>query len=119
MARKTTVPGDQLDRLKQLYAEQRDALLTLAAADEAVTGAKTTLADAEQGVKDAQANADAAYQALVELTGANLAAELTGRRAPNRRATTTRNQDDHQPQEQERGAEGEPATPAPVGALTS
>ncbi len=119
MARKTTVPGDQLDRLKQLYAEQRDALLTLAAADEAVTGAKTTLADAEQGVKDAQANADAAYQALVELTGANLAAELTGRRAPNRRATTTRNQDDHQPQEQERGAEREPATPAPTGALTS
>jgi hypothetical protein len=119
VARKTTVPGDQLDRLKQLYTDQRDALVTLAAADQAVTGAKTTLASAEQAVKDAQANADAAYQALVELTGANLAAELTGRRAPNRRATTARNQDDHQPQEQERGAEGEPATPAPIGALTS
>ncbi len=58
----------------------------------------------EQAVKDAQASADTAYQALVELTGANLAAELTGRRAPNRRATTARNHDDHQPQEQKREA---------------
>ncbi|MGO9899916.1 MAG: hypothetical protein ACLP0J_09530 [Solirubrobacteraceae bacterium] len=101
MARKTTVPGDQLDRLKQLYTDQRDALVTLTAADEAVTDAKTNLTDAEQAVKDAQANADTAYQALVDLVGANLAAELTGRRAPNRRATTARTQNDHEPQAQE------------------
>ncbi|MGO9956526.1 MAG: hypothetical protein ACLP50_11170 [Solirubrobacteraceae bacterium] len=90
VARKTTVPGNQLDRLKQLYTQQRDALTTLAAADQAVTGAKTTLAGAEQAVKDAQANADVAYQTLVDLTGANVAAELTGRGTPNRRGASTR-----------------------------
>ena len=41
MARKTTaVPSDQLDRHKQVYPDQRDAL-TLAAAEEAVVAAKT------------------------------------------------------------------------------
>ncbi len=42
MARKTTaVPSDQLDRLKQVYPDQRDALVTLAAAEESVVAAKT------------------------------------------------------------------------------
>jgi outer membrane protein TolC len=87
VARKTTVPGDQLDRLKQVYTDQRDALVTLAAAEEAVAAAKTNLAAAEQAVKDAEGTADAAYQALVDLMGAKVAAQLTGRRPTSRRTT--------------------------------
>ncbi len=95
MARKTTVPGDQLDRLKQVYTDQRDALVTLAAADEAVAAAKTNLAVANKAVKDAEAAADAAYQALVDLMGAKVAAQLTGRRPTSRRTAPS-----HKPEQQ-------------------
>ena len=104
MGRKTAVPADHLDRLKDLYNQQRDALAALAAAEEAVTVAEDALTSAQLGLKEAQAGAEAAYQALVDLMGAAAAADLTGRRSNRNRATTGRGparresrQEEHQP----------------------
>ena len=101
MGRKTAVPADQLDRLKDLYNQQRDALAALAAAEEAVTAAEDTLTSAQLGLKEAQAGAEAAYQALVDLMGAAAAAELTGRRSNRNRATTGRGRARRESREQE------------------
>lgn len=89
MARKTAVPAEQLARLKDLYNQQRDALMELAAAEEAVGVAEETLAVAQQGLKEARGGVDTAYQAVVDLIGTAAAAELTGRRANGKRAATT------------------------------
>ncbi len=100
MPRKVAVPAEQLDRLKDLYNQERDALVALAHAEEKVTNAEHDVAVAQRALGDAQAGADAAYQALVGLVGTGLAAELTGRgktgkrssrpTAPGGRATTER-----------------------------
>lgn len=121
MARKTGVPADQLDRLKQLYNEQRDALVALATADDAVTEAQALAATAEHAVKDAQAEAESAYQALVDLMGAGAAAELTGRRTPTRRGASARKTQTDQTHQgdDEHVADGESAPPATVGAMSS
>ena len=79
MARKTGVPADQLDRLRDLYNQERSALVALANAEQIVSGREDELDVARRALKDAQAGADAAYQHLVELVGASVASELTGR----------------------------------------
>ena len=84
MTRKASVPPEQLQRLKGLYSEQRQALVHLATTQHAVGVAEQAAAAAQQAVKDAKSKADAAYQALVELMGASAAAELTGRSAGRR-----------------------------------
>ena len=87
MARKIAVPSEQLERLKELYSQEREALVTLASAQEVVSSAEEGLGAAQQVLKDAQSGVDAAYQALVALVGASVAAELTGRnRSGSRRA---------------------------------
>ena len=101
MGRKTALPADQLDRLKDIYNRQRDALGVLAAAEEAVTAAEYTLTSAQLGLKEAQAGAETAYQALVDLMGADAAAELTGRRYNRKRATTGRGRARLESREQE------------------
>ena len=79
MARKTAVPSDQLERLRDLYNQERGALVALANAEQIVSGREDELDAARRAVKEAQAGADAAYQELVDLVGAGVAAELTGR----------------------------------------
>lgn len=79
MARKTAIPSQQLERLKELYKQERDALVALATAQEVVSSAEGGLSAAQQALREAQSGADAAYQALVALVGASVAAELTGR----------------------------------------
>ena len=101
MGRKTALPADQLGRLKDLYNQQRDALAALAAAEEAVTAAEHTLTSAQLGLKEAQAGAETAYQALVDLMGADAAAELTGRRSNRKRAATARSRARRESDEQE------------------
>jgi hypothetical protein len=101
VGRKTALPADQLGRLKDLYNQQRDALAALAAAEEAVTAADHTLTSAQLGLKEAQAGAETAYQALVDLMGADAAAELTGRRSNRKRATTARSRARQESDEQE------------------
>jgi hypothetical protein len=101
VARKTAVPAEHLDRLKDLYNQQRDALAVLATAEEAVTAAENTLTSAQLGLKEAQAGAETAYQALVDLMGAAAAAELTGRRSNRNRPTTGRGRARRDSREQE------------------
>lgn len=104
MARKTAVPSEQLDRLKDLYNQQRGALVALAAADDAVAAAEQTLAAGQQGVKDAHAGVETAYQALVELMGPAAAAGLTGRRANGKRPAAGSKPDlTHKPPQTDRG----------------
>jgi hypothetical protein len=87
MPRKIAVPAEQLDRLKDLYNQERDALVVLAHAEETVTSAEQHLAVAQEALREAQAGADAAYQALVGLVGPGLAAELTGRGKTGKRSS--------------------------------
>lgn len=79
MARKTAVPADQLDRLRDLYNQERSALVALANAEQIVNDREDELDAARRALKDAQAGADVVYQDLVELVGSSVAAELTGR----------------------------------------
>jgi hypothetical protein len=96
VARKTSISPARLDRLKELYNEQRRALVSYAAAEDATDAAERGVAAAKQRLKDAQAQVETAYEILVGLMGASAAAELTGRRASRTRTTATRgNQDGH------------------------
>ena len=79
VARKTAVPADQLDRLRDLYNQERNALVALANAEQIVSDREDELDAARRALKEAQAGADVVYQDLVELVGAGVAAELTGR----------------------------------------
>lgn len=87
MARKTAVPSEQLDRLKELYHQEREALIALASAEEVVGCAEQDVAVAQAALKEAQAAVDVVYQALARLVGPALAAELTGRRKTGKRAS--------------------------------
>jgi hypothetical protein len=87
MARKTAIPSQQMERLKELYNQERDALVGLATAQGVVSSAEEGLRAAQRALREAQSGVDAAYQALVALTGPSVAAELTGRgRSGSRRA---------------------------------
>ena len=79
MARKIAVPAQQLARLKELYNQEREALAALARAQEVASAAEEDLGVAQRALKVAQSGVEAAYQALVALVGASVAAELTGR----------------------------------------
>lgn len=87
MARKTAIPSQQLERLKELYNQEREALVALARAQEGVSNAEGAVAAAQQALKEAQSGVDAAYQTLVALVGASVAAELTGRNRSTARRT--------------------------------
>lgn len=87
MARKIAVPAEQLDRLKDLYNQEREALVALARAEEVVGSAEQDVAVAQGALREARAGADGAYQALVALVGASLAAELTGRGKTGKRSS--------------------------------
>jgi len=102
VARKTSIPSEQIERLKDLYNRQRDTLVALAAAHDVVSAAEATLAAAQQGLRDAQSDAERAYQALVDLMGVDAAAKLTGRRSNGKRASPTRVAQDN-------GQQSEPA----------
>lgn len=107
VARKTSIPSEQIERLKDLYNRQRETLVALAAAHDAVSAAEATLAAAQQGLRDAQSDAERAYQALVDLMGADAAAKLTGRRSNGKRASSTRAAQDN-------GQHPEPALNGPA-----
>lgn len=104
MARRTAIPSQQLERLKELYSQEREALVALAKAQDVVRNAEMDVVSAQRALKEAQSGVDAAYQALVALVGATVAAELTGRsrgaarrarpEQPNRRGDNSRAQDD-------------------------
>lgn len=86
MARKTAIPAEQLDRLKDLYGQERKALVALASAEESVDRSEQDVAVAQEALKNAQAGVDSAYQALVGLVGSGVAAALTGREHTARRS---------------------------------
>jgi hypothetical protein len=81
MARKIAIPSEQLDRLKVLYDQEREALVALATAQAVANNAEDGLDAARRVLKEAQSGVEVAYQALVALVGAGVAAELTGRSA--------------------------------------
>ncbi len=87
MPRKIAVPAEQLDRLKDLYNQEREALVALAHAEETVGSAEQDVAVAQEALREAQAGADGAYQALAALVGTSLAAELTGRGKTGKRSS--------------------------------
>jgi outer membrane protein TolC len=97
VARKTNIPADQLQRLRQRYAEERTALVALAAAESVVLDAETKLATAEQALTDARADAESAFQQLVEMVGSATAKDLTGRSATARRASSPHRQKESDP----------------------
>lgn len=88
VARKTSVPSEHVERLKELYSQQREALMAFAAANDAVCAAEAAIVAAQQALKEARGGADAAYQTLVELMGSATAAKLTGRRRNRARASS-------------------------------
>jgi hypothetical protein len=94
VARKTAVPADQLDRLRNLYNQERGALVALANAEQTVSGREEEFDAARRALKEARAGANAAYQDLVDLVGAGVAAELsrrgkTGNQRPRERRQET------------------------------
>ncbi len=113
MARKTALPSEHLARLKDLYDRQREKLVALAAADDSVAAAEEAVDVAQQRLKDAQTNAESAYQALVDLMGAAAAAQLTGRRSNGKRAASSRKAPDDSPGQLTEATLAEPdATPS-------
>lgn len=97
MARKTP-PSEHLARLKGLYDQQREKLVALAAAEDAVTAAEEAVAADQQRLKDAETNAESAYQALVDVMGVAGAAQVTGRRSGKRVTSARKAPEDRQEQ---------------------
>lgn len=117
MARKSAIPSQQLERLKELYNQEREALLALARAQEGVSSAEEDVAAAQETLKEAQSGVDAAYHALVALVGASVAAELTGRNPGAARRTRAQHPDRSDGARAQRGAIGhdDTASPAMIG----
>jgi hypothetical protein len=90
VAHKTSVSPARLDRLKQLYNEQRQALASYAAAEDAIAAAEQGITAAKLRVKEAHEQVEAAYQVLVGLMGTTVASELVGRRPSKMRTPSVR-----------------------------
>lgn len=78
MARKQTLPTDQLDRLNERYRRERDALVALTNVGIAAEEAARQVDAANDRLEEAHRQEREAYQRVVALVGAAAAAELCG-----------------------------------------